>query len=194
MYLLHNTAEKGDDDVKNTFEWVGRALTEWETLESYLGLIFGIFVGASRDTEPAMRAYGSVLTFRGRADMLEAAGLAFYLISPHPSQVFFAEILKQSRGFSARRNEIAHGIVQLYFQDWRQPNIGSALGPSRHATNKQKLVPSLDQTSVTSVPSYAYTSLELLRFTRDFHLLANWVKGFHRNLRLVLKENLPTSP
>jgi hypothetical protein len=89
--------EKGDDEARSTFEWVGRALTEWETLEAYLGLIFGIFVGATHDTEPAMRAYGSVLNFRGRADMLEAAARAHFAKHPHPGMVNFEWLMTEAR-------------------------------------------------------------------------------------------------
>jgi len=182
--------EKGDDDARNTFEWVGRALTEWETLEAYLGLIFGVFVGAGRDTEPAMRAYGSVTAFRGRADMLDAAAQAHFAKRPHPAMANFKWLMKDARGFSTRRNEIAHGVVQSYYTDIRQHNVGTVLGPSRHATSKQKLIPSMDQTEITSVPTYAYASAELMHFTRDFGFVVHLAKSFHRNFSRALKEQI----
>ncbi|MFZ3324406.1 MAG: hypothetical protein WA231_00285 [Methylocella sp.] len=185
--------EKGDDDERSTFEWVGRALSEWERFESFFGLSFGVFVGSYDGLAPAMRAYGAIVSFRGRLEMIKAAADAHFAKHPHGGTAIFKHICEMAEGFSARRNEIAHGVVQLYYPDGKQSS-GSALGPSRHFTKKQKLTKKDGESMVTISPTYAYTAIELIRFTRDFHLLAQQTKGFHRNLAILLREKLKTSP
>ena len=68
------TLASGDAGENGMYLAVGRALTAWEYVEEAFADIFATFVGAheSREPEvvPAFRAYGSVITSRGRADML----------------------------------------------------------------------------------------------------------------------------
>src|SRR5205085_1041102 len=62
---------------------VGKALSNWELVEQQLGEMFSMFIqspvsGATPLGEPAIRAYGSVVSFSSRADMLEAAARGFF--------------------------------------------------------------------------------------------------------------------
>ncbi|HEY4345811.1 MAG TPA: hypothetical protein VGN05_15785 [Parvibaculum sp.] len=178
---------KGDDDERNTFEWVGRALSEWEHFEAYFGLIFGVLVGAKNETEPALRAYGSVMTFRGRGDMIRAAADAYFVKHPHPAQAMLKLLLDEATGFAALRNDIAHGIVQPYSPDG-QTIQGSALIPARHATKTRKLAKQTSGAPSTITLAYAYGSAELMAITKEFHLLANRTMGLHRNMLIALQE------
>ncbi len=85
---------------------VGRALTAWEFLEEELAEIFAIMVNAEMaDLErvPAIRAYGSVITARGRADMLEAAAEAYFVNKPDEQlKSEFDSVLAHYRGYSGR--------------------------------------------------------------------------------------------
>jgi len=184
--------ENGDDDERSTFEWIGRALSEWERFEAFLGLIFGVFVGSYDGDAPAMRAYGTVASFKARIDMIKAAADAHFMKHPNSASAIFDHICEEAIGFSARRNEIAHGVVQLYYPDGKNA-AGSVLGPSLHATRKRKLSKKVGD-PISIKPTYAYSAQELLKFTRDFHLLAQRAKGFHRNFDLLLKEKRKASP
>jgi hypothetical protein len=184
---------KGDQDVRNTYEWIGRALTEWESFEANFGAIFGILVGDPNIISPAMRAYGSVLTFRGRVDMTTAAAKAFFTQHPNQASYFFETIKEEAIGYAMRRNEIAHGIVQLYYPRGKKAD-GTVLGPSRFATSKQKLTWETGQFPFKITPTYAYASAELMIFTRDFHSLAQRTHGYQHNLFLEARKLRQASP
>src|SRR5437667_11584857 len=70
------------DVSEDIYTAVGKALSNWELVEAQLGEIFSIFVRTpvflTPLEEPAMWAYGSVVSFNGRADMLEAAARGFF--------------------------------------------------------------------------------------------------------------------
>jgi hypothetical protein len=71
----------GDNRVDDTFTAVGRALSSWEQVEESLADLFALFTGSVRqfpDISPAIRAYGSVISFKGRTDMVQAAGQSFF--------------------------------------------------------------------------------------------------------------------
>lgn len=157
----------GDANSDMTFMEVGRALSMWEFFEAYFGLIFGMFVGATDHVAPALRAYGSVLAFRGRYDMARVSGEAYFARYHNAERdLEFKDLLTAANGFSGRRNEIAHGIVQPYVPDGLTVR-GYALGPSYHAANKRKLSKEEGRTSA----AYAYTSVELKAFTLEYETL-----------------------
>ncbi len=122
-----------EDDV---YLAVGRALTAWERIEVQLSELYLFFIGRHysypneyrRTVTASLRAYGSVNGFITRFEMIEKAGDIFF----HPRQFGplqnreldlklieqekklqsrFSTIVEETRGFVARRNEIAHGIV-----------------------------------------------------------------------------------
>ena len=104
----------GDMEEDTVYASVGRALSSWELFECRLSRIFSGLTGRINGTSPAMRAYGAVLTFRGRAEMIEAASEVYFLENPHqtlPGDL--KAILERARKYSPRRNEIAHVIVQI---------------------------------------------------------------------------------
>ena len=185
----------GDGKDEITFVAIGRALTAWENFEIEMSDLFAKFLGVRSDPLPASRAYGSVLTFRGRADMVQAAADAYFFTTPEPTiAAEVSEVLKQARGFSARRNEIAHGIVRQIqvpsrvifnpkgggFQTMK--NWGFAVVASDYATNKTKLAPG--QTLLHGPqhkPTYTYTSVEIDFFARWFATIgATTTRAAHR--------------
>ncbi|MCW0234750.1 MAG: hypothetical protein OJJ21_14215 [Ferrovibrio sp.] len=162
--------EIGDASQDITFAAVGAALSQWEHLEAWLANIFIDVCGFIGEFEPNSavgRAYGTVVAFTGRVQMIEAA-----------AEVFFAEkgedddskrlraVIAKARGLSGRRNEIAHGIVQPWGRD-----RGFALVPSWYATRKMTLIPKRHGFS-DAVPSYAYRSVEIYSFRDAFKELA----------------------
>jgi hypothetical protein len=133
-----------------------------------------------------MRAYGSILTFKGRVEMIETAAAAFFMRYPHPAESFLADIIKQAKGYSPRRNDIAHGMVQLYYPEGKAAD-GTVVGPSRNATSKYKLTRQEGEFPFKITPTFAYSSAELMIFTRDFGLLARGTNGYQRNLAIEVR-------
>jgi hypothetical protein len=105
---------QGDPEANTLFASVGRALSRWEELEEDLADLFSGIVGSMQrvhdSTNPACRAYGSIPTFSVRADMLIAAADAFFANCNQPElKIALQSLVKECRGFAARRNDIAHG-------------------------------------------------------------------------------------
>ena len=165
--------DSGDVSASVTYEAVGRALSQWEKFESELAALFAVFVGGHpTSVPPAIRAYGSIQTFRGRADMIEAAAEAFFAIFPNPQldlETRASKFMVRARGWSSRRNEIAHGVVwEPHFANGKK---GAALFPSRYATSKNKMMADKTLNPATwshQSPVYAYTSAHLKAFEVAF--------------------------
>lgn len=167
--------EKGDWSESALYESVGRALTNWERFEHELANLFAAFLSPSLYRLPASRAYGSVISFQARANMVQAAGDAFFLIEPNPQQeADFESILNLARGYSARRNDIAHGVVGQYASPAGRVR-GLALLPAEYATSKHEFRKDVDLKrspgAIATRPKYAYTTAEVRFFSGQFQQL-----------------------
>jgi hypothetical protein len=165
---------RGDTSKDNLFRAVGAALSQWEFFEGNLTLAFSYLLGAGYGNIGAIRAYGSVETFRGRAKLIESAAEVYFRYNPDNAlHSLLDEILKRSRQFSARRNEIAHGIVSPFVRlsendEW--VDCGFVLYPAYYATRKRQLPATtpLDPVEFT----FAYSSIEIDTFRDHFDRLA----------------------
>jgi hypothetical protein len=115
---------------------------------SALGQLFAFLVGAEivyPNNEPAMRAYGSVISFQGRASMLEEAAAGYFHTRPNEEfQSRFRKILStECRQFSGRRNDIAHGRWQQAWQ--KNGQLGHFLMPGYQSSKHWKLATILRQ-------------------------------------------------
>jgi hypothetical protein len=106
---------KNPDDI---YREVGGALSSWEFIESYIARIFALLVADNAPVapfnrpNPALRAYGSVVSFQSRTAMVEAAAAAFFHNKPHPEfESRFKALMKAANGWAGRRNDIAHGKI-----------------------------------------------------------------------------------
>jgi hypothetical protein len=161
------------DSSETLYASVGQALSNWELVEQELGQIFAIFVGwpvfGNPLEEPALRAYGSVVSFNGRADMLEAASKAFFSQKPNPHiELKFRGLMAQTKGFSGRRNDIAHGRVECILKNehpwWTSDEtFSNLLLPGLYASKKY---------TRDCEPMYVYTSKEILYFAYSFKFLS----------------------
>jgi hypothetical protein len=157
----------GETNENFLFAAIGRALTEWEHVEAACAELFAIFVSVSRKAvyqAPAIRAYGTVISFPGRCEMLRSAASAFFRGRPKKASRFskqFDSLINECLGFSARRNEIAHGRVSIVYQTRRRKTkqLGYFLLPSFYNPRKYKI----DQLMM-----YEYTSKEVLYFAQEF--------------------------
>jgi hypothetical protein len=142
---------------------VGRALTSWEHIEEALADIFAIFVNADMadpEKAPALRAYGAVSSARGRGDLLQAAAEAYFYHKPDEKlEGDFKEVLRRYRGYSGRRNDVAHGRIG---QDSENPANGWYLFPGLYNSNKYP---------IGQPPSYIYGSAEINTFKDGFESL-----------------------
>ena len=117
----HPGPGSSEDD---TYKAVGKALTNCEHIEVALADIFTIAVGAPETglpSAPSTRAYGSILAFNSRLEMVWAAVETF--LNPIHGEIdvlanfrantltIFDQLTDEIGCFAARRNEIAHGQV-----------------------------------------------------------------------------------
>jgi hypothetical protein len=166
----------GDASEDITFTSVGRALTRWEEFEVVFASLFSALVATKDNNAAAIRAYGSVITFRGRAEMVRAAAEVHFSLFRNCNSAlekgFRAFVNELTNHASARRNEIAHGVVRVtpiikhytvvpqYF-----------LYPPYYASNKLQLnrIDSSDGRQMARYePKYIYSSVEINQFARAF--------------------------
>ncbi len=168
--------KKGDDTNTKTFAAVGNALSQWEWLEGNLALLYSALVGSGQDEGfAAMRSYGSIVSFQSRCKMLEAASEIYFAILPDSIlQEALDEHLKNAERLSARRNEIAHGIVQLYVADVEEAKLMSsyALVPAYYATRKRRFA-AKDLGLQLTTATYIYSSVEINNFAGAFASLVD---------------------
>jgi hypothetical protein len=165
--------KRGDKKADTTYMAVGRALTQWEYLEARLAELFSQLVGGEWPSggevpyHPADRAYGSVLGSAARLTMIEEAAKAHFQWYPNPTlEKRLKDLIGvECRNFASKRNNIAHGIVDLRFSDPPRFKLGYWLVPSYYATKKYPL---------KGPGAYAYTSTEINYFSHEFDRL--WVK------------------
>jgi hypothetical protein len=108
-------ATRGDRTATPIFTAVGQIMSAWEFIEFDLSEMFEIFTGgraSSKGMSPALRAYGTIINFRSRKEMLSAAAKVFFKANPRTRlERPFKSALKKCNGWADRRNEVAHGIV-----------------------------------------------------------------------------------
>jgi hypothetical protein len=164
IWALPKIPAAGDEDEEALYSSVGRALSEWERFENLLAFLFAAFIIPKHDSEAARRAYGSVVSFGGRADLLKgAAGVYFRNFHHTVIEDEFDSLIKIARRASTQRNNIAHGVVLPFLI--RQPHpkpMQFALFPSYYRTNKH---------DVHGMPDYAFSKAIIDRFREQFSKL-----------------------
>jgi hypothetical protein len=181
--------DDGDAKPDMTYAAVGRALSQWEKFESELAELFAVFAGGVPTSLPAVRAYGSIQTFRGRADMIEAAAEGFFAVFPDDDLATrINDFMIRARNFSPRRNDIAHGVVHTAV--WPSGQKGSGLFPAKYATKKNTLQVPFDPAAKGQRLTYAYTSAEIDSMRQQFQALEDdvnslWFEaGVHRQTEM----------
>jgi hypothetical protein len=153
---------EGDKNPFDTYQAVGRLLSQWEGVEIQLGYIYTSAVGRHGDWW-ALLEYGEGSAFRGRFLILQEAISNLFI--KFPNQEVEGKVdcfLKKVSNFAQRRHDVAHGIVRdRSWAPWRLPpdpvdTTGHFLLPSHY---KGRAYDS------TALPIYAYTarSMETLR-------------------------------
>ncbi len=162
---------------------VGSALSAWQYTEHAIGRIFESIITdcrpkveyVTRDVEymtPAERAYGSIVSFDGRVGMVEAAAEAFFEVHKNPQMhTRLKKLLQGCRGWSARRNEVAHGEIGGSPIDL---NL-CALWPWESSTKKR---------AVNYRASFVYNSAQIKEFERQFFVLQQHLLDFWTDFRV----------
>lgn len=173
-------ATSANADQNDIFRAVGQALSAWESVEHYIARIFAVLVAekisgppyatSADGSSPAARAYGSVISFQGRATMVEAAANAFFYTHPHPEfPGRLRKLMKTAVGWTARRNDVAHGIV--YGCPW--DGSKSLLWPNDYSTSKR---------SIDRQVAYWYNDEQIIEFGKAFDRLGTEFSKFHSEL------------
>ncbi len=169
--------EKGDRKDSTTYEAVGRALTAWEGFEECLAIVFAALVVSSLEV-PIERAYGSVIAFKARLEMVVAAAEAHFKFYPNKElRACLRAFLRRAADYGARRNEIAHGMVGR-LRTHLSRSSGYGVIPPRYNTGKFALrrvdvvrAGLNDRIKVQRQigrPKYAYTSIEIMGLVASF--------------------------
>ncbi len=164
--------KKGDPNLEVTYCAVGRALSQWEWFEGNLSLIFTYVIGTGHGNVAAARAYGAVEVFRARKSLMEHAAEVYFRLAPDDElEKKLKTLLSDAIQLAGRRNDIAHGIVNPYFEGEVPKHSGWVLYPAYYATRKRKLSEAGPLTDVTL--TYAYSSVEIDQFGDEFAKLGH---------------------
>ena len=173
---------KGDDNINVLYAAVGRALSQWESLESVLGSIFARL--CQSDSEAPARAYGTIVSAKGRIDLLREA------FACHPARKTvdlqgLPKLLDHVGHFGSRRNEIAHGIAMNLA--YNHDDQGCFLCPARYNSKKHFSDTSKTE-ALNAVPAptdlewmwgkYTYNSTQIGYYTARFCELDNRATHF----------------
>lgn len=167
----------GDISADGIFRAVGIALGSWENVEDALARLYRQLLGS--ETEGAQRAYGTVVSFSGRRDMLMVALDEFPLCDHAPFSGFETTINEVGK-FSARRNEIAHGTVFHSVMNGvdRGHYLCSPMYNSRKRPSYKSTEGKENWEDLLTFGSYAYTSDQILRYAEHFQRLSGIVNGY----------------
>lgn len=174
--------ERGDSDHSVLLESVGRALTSWEDLESFLAHLYAGLSEKSLYDQTAIYEYGALPNVPSRVEALRLAGNAYFIKYPH--QTLEAElcwVANNFLGWSQRRNDVAHGVVRLIdmAKDRRKTFLSSAnewaLVPP-HFKEKKHFEP--------NIPARILTSIEINRFAHAFWEITHRVFALSKAVEL----------
>jgi len=202
---MRRLSPAGSPTAEAVYQAVGHALSIWEFTETQLSDLYLCFIdayyGRPHGISPrraALRAYGSVVSFASRSEIVETAGKAFFnerrrTLNDREANTRVLEyeknvsmelgpLLKELRIFCARRNEIAHGIV------------GGAkdrfyLSPSDFNPRKRPLTTKLRTQFESAI--YHYTADDIDHYRREFEKQAQKILDYiERVLRVVTHDRV----
>lgn len=179
---IRPSSPMGDRDPQILFAAIGASLTEWERIEASCAEIFAVLVsarGKSTYWTPAIQAYGSIISFKSRCDMLRAAAKSFFHVKKTKKAEFetlFDALIEEANNYSGRRNEIAHGqVTEMYafLVPGGTKSLGYYLYPSLFNPKKFKL---------GGFATYTYVSSDIIHYRQEFTKLHLRMEGFRREL------------
>lgn len=155
---------------------VGRALNEWELVESFLALIFGHLVESR--SPAARRAYGTLIAGTARKDVLEAAAIEFFRGKADPMMADYYSLFNAYSTSAQYRNNIAHGICYANVSSGGHPpfDFGWFLYPPLYNTRRRSGIASAEAV-------YIYKRSDVDHCTLRFSQLASEANDLEEYLR-----------
>ena len=112
---------RGNRSDRVLFDAIGRTLNAWEEVEISMAHLYATLATGDRFDSQANHLYGEEANFNGRLTTLEQAAEQRFIAEPsQPVEGEFSRLMRFVRGYSARRNDIAHGHA-LYIHWVRDP-------------------------------------------------------------------------
>jgi hypothetical protein len=154
--ILAKEAE-GDSNAEVLYASVGRALSNWEFLQFSLAFLFAACSGAAFPY-PVMRAFGQSMLVTAKLDMIQYAADAS-LASHKDLLARVTDLVKLVRGYNDRRNDIAHGVVQIFTTSshYLIPTAGTSRKYPVYAGGGE--IP---------LPEYCWTAAQIDRYAKAF--------------------------
>lgn len=177
-----------DTDATALYAGVGKVMSEWEGIETQLYRIFS-FLCFAPDDRQMMQRYGEERIFLNRFTQLKAE--AYKLFCKRHNQEIegdFDTISAVVEGYSGRRNDVAHGIVQnvnyyAFFTD--------KAGPLVPFTNYWLILPALYKwpgNSLQASPPFAYNSVMLEDLVRSLSEVYAGLTDLREKLRAFVNQ------
>ena len=169
---------EGDPDPHQIYAAVGRALTEWNKAEEAIAYLFAVFVDTGSVAGPAMSAYAQVWQVSNRVRMVQGASEAWFTRHPEcPYQDQTKGVLNACTKWSARRNELAHGAVDL---------------PADGAVARYFLYPNYFTTArpIRGNSKYRYTANQIRAFAHGFESLNGEINSLFTAIDVWKARNL----
>jgi hypothetical protein len=161
--------DAGDNNADLIATARGRALNQWEEFEVSFSYLFYVLIRA-REFAILSRAYGSIITFRGKSDLVFAALETQFAIRPDAILERRCKDFKIAVGkYAARRNEIAHGITMPFNVEKDGAIVpGVLLYPSVLAINKRHLVAITSRNQFVTEAKYGYNAEGIMHYSDKF--------------------------
>jgi hypothetical protein len=178
----------GDKEASATFHAVGLALTNWELAETALATLFYVLSNATEANalNAIRRAFGAIESSAGRRKAIEAAA-EIYFAHDWKNKVVsepFLGLMAAFKDASARRDEIAHGIV--HGMKVNDEELGCFLYPSEYNTQRtQAWITSDADPFAFKRALYRYTSKNILEYAQKFFELHNHVWSYISSVRKI---------
>lgn len=178
----------GDSDADATFRAVGLALTNWELAETDLATLFSMLSGATDvgAFNAIRRAFGAIESSAGRRKAIEAAAEIYFSHDWKDSAVSgpFNGLMAAFRDASARRDEIAHGIVHALSVNNEQ--LGCFLYPAEYNTQRTHAWMAGDGDPFDfKRAAYRYTAGDIVEYARKFGELGGRVLSYTVSIRKI---------
>lgn len=195
----------GNRNPNDIYLAVGRALTKWEELEAEMGALFAVVTGGSDQWHyvPATEAFGVLNSPKTRVEMIEKAGQALFMhfysmadaetaVDCAPYEKELENIIGAYTGWTARRNDVAHGCVTTSEHPDYEVYDKSEVSGGEPLITTYSLCPSHGNARKwhieTVEPKYHYKAEEIEKFADAFGDLAKQVSVFSSRLDQWRKE------
>jgi hypothetical protein len=184
--VIPSPTYRGEPDTSQTDAAVGRALSEWESLQSALGILFQLM--CESPTFAASRAYGTVTSASGRVAMLRAAEEVFFGTREPFDAAYDAEmkaLFSACEKAQEFRNNIAHGKAMQFTVREKGAVYGTGSGyflcPPPYAKKKVEVIAPAPQEQYLLGASYFYTVADI-NYYRD-----RFIQLRHEAYRLAIE-------